>query len=215
MREHPRLRRGHAKANRDFGDFKGLDSLPRRAPPENGKNMRRLTTEGRNAFAPMFPHEMRNKHNPMRRNTAWGGERVKHALEKRNCPAGTSCRETSDASGGCAFQARRMRGFSPSARFASRMGLPLFRPAGAWGRRHSCLRPCGIRFPADVFSPRGVPATKAPRFRARPILQKKNGFQLQSGKRALRARRRRRIRAPAATYSQNARLGAKTSTSSS
>ena len=79
----------------------------------------------------MFPHKMRHKNNPMRRNAAWGSERVKHALEKRNCPAGTACRETSDVSGGYAFQARRMCGFSPSARFASRMGLRLFRPAGA------------------------------------------------------------------------------------
>ena len=55
--------------------------------------MRRLTTEGRNAFAPMFPHEIRHKNNPMRRNAAWGSERVKHALEKRNRPAGTACRE--------------------------------------------------------------------------------------------------------------------------
>ena len=45
---------------------------------------------------------------------------------------------------------------SPSARFASRMGLPLFRPAGAWGRRHSCLRSCGVRFSEGSFSPRGV-----------------------------------------------------------
>ena len=84
--ERARLRRGRAKTNRDFGDFKGLDSVPRRAPPENGKNMRRLTTEGRNAFAPMFPHEMRNKNNPMRRNAAWGWARSEHAPERRNFP---------------------------------------------------------------------------------------------------------------------------------
>ena len=119
---------------------------PRR---RTGKNMHRLTTEGRNAFAPMFPHEMRHKNNPMRRNAAWGSERVKHALEKRNCPAGTSCRETADASGGCAFQARRMCGFSPSARFASRMGLRLFRPVGA--RRSRAWERCA--FPRSSGAP--------------------------------------------------------------
>ena len=36
-----------------------------------------------------------------------------------------------DASGGCAFQARDVRSHPPSARFASRMGLLLFRPSGA------------------------------------------------------------------------------------
>ena len=28
--------RGNLKTNRDFGDFKGFDSAPRSAPPENG-----------------------------------------------------------------------------------------------------------------------------------------------------------------------------------
>ena len=92
--------------------------------------MRRLTTEGRSAFAPMFPHEMRHKNNPMRRNAAWGSERVKHALEKRNCPAGTACRETPDVSGGCAFQARRMCGASPKRALARAWGYACFAPTG-------------------------------------------------------------------------------------
>ena len=44
--------RGNLKTNRDFGDFKGFDPAPRSAPPKKRKNMRRLTTEDRNAFAP-------------------------------------------------------------------------------------------------------------------------------------------------------------------
>ena len=77
-----------------------------------------------------------------------------HALERRNSPAGTP-----NASGGCAFQARRIAGCSPSARFAARMGLRLFRPVGVdmafpsadfEGKRDACP-------PVKVFSFSSVP----------------------------------------------------------
>ena len=88
----------------------------------------------------------------MRRNVAWGLARKKTRLKGATAPRKRNVAKVAP------FRRGRCAEHSPSARFASRMGLPLFRPAGAWGRRHSCLRPCGIRFPADVFSPRGVPA---------------------------------------------------------
>ena len=65
-----------------------------------------------------------------------------HALEKRNCPAGTSCRETADASGSCAFQARRMRGVFPKRALRVAHGVTFVSPrrGGIAQRRVSTLR---------------------------------------------------------------------------
>ena len=137
------------KRNRDFGDFKGFDSVPRSASPRE-REKARLTDEGRNAFAPKRSHEMRNKNNPMRRNAAWGGVRAKNTrLKSATAPRERRAAKTPRASGGCAFQARRMCGFSPSARFASRMGLRLFRPVGA--RRSRAWERCA--FPRSSGAP--------------------------------------------------------------
>ena len=118
------------------------DWIHSRAASAGEREKARLTTEGRNAFAPVFPHEMRHKNNPMRRNAAWAASAKEHALEKRNCLAGTARRETSDASGGCAFQARRMRGLFPKRALRRAHGVTFVSPrrGGIAQRRVSTLR---------------------------------------------------------------------------
>ncbi len=73
----------------------------------------------------------------------------KTRLKSATAPRERRAAKTPRASGGCALQARRMCGFSPSARFASRMGLRLFRPVGA--RRSRAWERCA--FPRSSGAP--------------------------------------------------------------
>ncbi len=82
---------------------------------------------------PMFPHEMRNKNNPMRRRRL-GLRLGKNALEKRNSPAGTARGERADASGSCAFQARSMRGAFPKRALRVAHGVTFVSPRRGAGK---------------------------------------------------------------------------------
>ena len=87
------------------------------------------------------PHEMRNKNNPMRRAPLGAAAQKEHAPERRNF----YCGDGSPRDVGCSGRLRLsgavdVAGLSPSARFAARMGLCLFRPSGAFSCRIRNLR---------------------------------------------------------------------------
>ena len=143
--------RERKKANRVFRDFKGLDSLSRRVPPENRKNMR--PPKRKSLEIPAIPVEKGgfrpraragtptsspvNVRSRMKCGTkitpcgdaAWGRVlKKKTRLKSATAPRERRVKKTPNASGGCAFQARSMRRRSPKRALRVAHGVTLVSP---------------------------------------------------------------------------------------
>ncbi len=92
------------------------------------RKISRLTTEVGNAFVPMFPHEMRNKNNPMRRRRLGQRPQKNTRLKSATAPRERRVGKTSNASGGCAFQARRRCGICPKRALRVAHGVTIVAP---------------------------------------------------------------------------------------